>query len=321
MVGVHQAYLRAGAEIIETNTFGANRLKLASFGLAEKVHAINLAGARIARHAARDAAWVAGSIGPLGVRVEPWGKTGLDEAQDDLRRTGRRSRRGWCRPVRARDVPGRQRDRRRDPRHPQRERSSDRRDADDGRGRQHARWHPGRAVRAATGGVRRRRARRELQRRSGGDARHDRASRQGGARRAACGDAQCRQAARRGRTQPLSVLAGLHGVLRAPFCGRGCPPDRRVLRHHARPRQADRPRGACPDAGGAGCLGGGRCRARRAAACHAGLGRRQVAVVECPAARSLRDRHRTRAAGRLRFTTDWWSRRGKRASMASMSCS
>lgn len=81
VVDVHQAYLRAGAEIVETNTFGANRFKLASFGLAEKVHAINLAGARIARHAARDAAWVAGSMGPLGVRVEPWGKTGLDEAE------------------------------------------------------------------------------------------------------------------------------------------------------------------------------------------------------------------------------------------------
>ncbi len=78
---VHRAYVRAGAEIVETNTFGANRLKLASFGLAEKVHAINVAGARIARHAARESAWVAGSIGPLGVRVEPWGKTGLDEAE------------------------------------------------------------------------------------------------------------------------------------------------------------------------------------------------------------------------------------------------
>lgn len=81
VVGVHQAYVRAGAEIVETNTFGANRVKLASFGLADKVTAINVAGARIARHAARDAAWVAGSMGPLGVRVEPWGKTGLDEAE------------------------------------------------------------------------------------------------------------------------------------------------------------------------------------------------------------------------------------------------
>ena len=78
---VHQAYVRAGADVLETNTFGANRHKLAAFGLAEKLHEINAEGARIARRAARDEAYVAGAIGPLGVRVEPWGKTGLDEAQ------------------------------------------------------------------------------------------------------------------------------------------------------------------------------------------------------------------------------------------------
>ncbi|HVH27619.1 MAG TPA: bifunctional homocysteine S-methyltransferase/methylenetetrahydrofolate reductase [Vicinamibacterales bacterium] len=79
---VHEEYVRAGADVIETNTFGANRIKLASFGLADKLHAINLEGARIARKAARDRAYVAGSIGPLGVRIEPWGKTGIDEARD-----------------------------------------------------------------------------------------------------------------------------------------------------------------------------------------------------------------------------------------------
>jgi methionine synthase I (cobalamin-dependent)/5,10-methylenetetrahydrofolate reductase len=78
---IHQAYVRAGADVLETNTFGANRVKLASFGLADQLHAINVQGVRIARHAARDEAFVAGAIGPLGVRVEPWGRTGLDEAE------------------------------------------------------------------------------------------------------------------------------------------------------------------------------------------------------------------------------------------------
>jgi homocysteine S-methyltransferase len=78
---VHHGYVRAGADVIETNTFGANRVKLATFGLADSTAAINTKGARLARHAARDNVYVAGAIGPLGIRIEPWGKTGVDEAE------------------------------------------------------------------------------------------------------------------------------------------------------------------------------------------------------------------------------------------------
>jgi methionine synthase / methylenetetrahydrofolate reductase(NADPH) len=86
---VHQAYVRAGADVVETNTFGANRIKLGVFGLAEQVHAINLQGAKIARHAAREAVYVAGALGPLGIRIEPWGKTGTDEAEEFFREQAR----------------------------------------------------------------------------------------------------------------------------------------------------------------------------------------------------------------------------------------
>jgi homocysteine S-methyltransferase len=82
---VHQEYVLAGADILETNTFGANRVKLASFGLADKLRDINIAGAQIARRAANGRAYVAGSIGPLGIRIEPWGKTGVDEAREYFR--------------------------------------------------------------------------------------------------------------------------------------------------------------------------------------------------------------------------------------------
>ncbi len=82
---VHQEYVLAGADILETNTFGANRIKLASFGLADRLREINIAGAQIARRAAGDRAYVAGAIGPLGIRIEPWGKTGVDEAREYFR--------------------------------------------------------------------------------------------------------------------------------------------------------------------------------------------------------------------------------------------
>ena len=80
--GVHREYLQAGAEIIETNTFGANSFRLARHSIADQVHDINLAGAKLAREAAKSFdVWVAGSVGPLGVRIEPLGKTSFDEAR------------------------------------------------------------------------------------------------------------------------------------------------------------------------------------------------------------------------------------------------
>jgi len=80
--GIHHDYLQAGAEIIETNTFGANSFRLARHSLATKVREINLAGARLAREAAKSFdVWVAGSVGPLGTRIEPLGKTSFDEAR------------------------------------------------------------------------------------------------------------------------------------------------------------------------------------------------------------------------------------------------
>lgn len=79
---IHKEYIEAGAMAIETNTFGANKYKLRRFGLEDKVYELNKRGAEIAREAAGDNIIVAGSIGPLGVRIEPWGPTALDEAKD-----------------------------------------------------------------------------------------------------------------------------------------------------------------------------------------------------------------------------------------------
>ena len=79
---IHRAYVKAGAEAVETNSFGANRPKLAAFGLEGEVALINREAARIAREAAGDNRLVAGAVGPLGIRLEPYGPTSLAEARE-----------------------------------------------------------------------------------------------------------------------------------------------------------------------------------------------------------------------------------------------
>ena len=79
---IHTEYLRAGADIIETNTFGATAHKLHQYGLEGSLRDINRTAAQIAREAAAEKAYVAGAIGPLGLRIEPYGPTSYDEAKE-----------------------------------------------------------------------------------------------------------------------------------------------------------------------------------------------------------------------------------------------
>src|SRR5687767_264622 len=78
---VHRAYAKAGAQVLETNSFGANRIKLAQYGFESRIAEINGAAARLAREVAGDDLMVAGAVGPLGVRLEPYGPTSLSEAR------------------------------------------------------------------------------------------------------------------------------------------------------------------------------------------------------------------------------------------------
>ncbi|WP_425485839.1 bifunctional homocysteine S-methyltransferase/methylenetetrahydrofolate reductase [Gemmatirosa kalamazoonensis] len=103
---VHHTYAAAGAEVLETNSFGANRAKLVAYGLETQVEAINRRAAELAREAA-DAArpvsgrrqhpvLVAGAVGPLGVRIEPYGPTSRDEAREMFREQLAALRAGGC---------------------------------------------------------------------------------------------------------------------------------------------------------------------------------------------------------------------------------
>jgi len=80
---IHESYRAAGAQVITTNTWAANRPKLCGYGLGEQLVEINRAGARLAREALGEGlGWVAGCIGPLGLRIEPWGPTSFGEAKN-----------------------------------------------------------------------------------------------------------------------------------------------------------------------------------------------------------------------------------------------
>jgi len=82
IANIHKQYIQAGAQVVTTNTWGANRMKLRNYGLDAQLFEINLRGAQIARKVAGDVVWVAGCLGPLGVRIEPWGPTSFDEARE-----------------------------------------------------------------------------------------------------------------------------------------------------------------------------------------------------------------------------------------------
>ncbi len=81
----HRDYGRAGADVVETNTFGANRYKLRGYGLEERLAEINRRGVEIARGAVEAGVLVAGAVGPLGIRIEPWGPTSMEEARAAFR--------------------------------------------------------------------------------------------------------------------------------------------------------------------------------------------------------------------------------------------
>lgn len=81
---IYQDYLDAGSDIISTNTFGANRVKLEKYSLADKLYDINFSSAKIAKELVKENQFVAASIGPLGSQIEPLGPLSFQEAKDEF---------------------------------------------------------------------------------------------------------------------------------------------------------------------------------------------------------------------------------------------
>ena len=101
---VHAEYCRAGADILETNTFGATAPKLAQYGLEANLHEINCRPRASPAAGGGDDCYVAGAVGPLGLRIEPYGPTSYDEAKDLFKATDRGAARRRRRSVSARNL-------------------------------------------------------------------------------------------------------------------------------------------------------------------------------------------------------------------------
>lgn len=82
IIGIHREYIQSGADVIETNTFGANKYKLKAFNLEKKVQEINYKGAKLAKKASEGRIFIGGAMGPLGIKIEPWGSTSREEARE-----------------------------------------------------------------------------------------------------------------------------------------------------------------------------------------------------------------------------------------------
>lgn len=93
---IHKDYIKAGSEIIETNTFGANFFKLKPFGLEEQLYEFNVAGAQIAREVAEDSCYVAGSMGPIGKPLAPLSKISNDEVFESFAKQAKGLEDGGC---------------------------------------------------------------------------------------------------------------------------------------------------------------------------------------------------------------------------------